>query len=713
MSCLGLDMAKFFHLWCFIVTVECNSAYFGASGAEESIPHLLYDHASGCVLYSFGETPIELEIVFQNGSSTWITSQYEAVDGCCAASARVVTPGGSVLQVADTFANATKAGFRLDRSIQVVSASPDEAGFSSRVSIIRSSEQICPDAPAATDAEFFMPGVWYRRNEGAVPPGSLAGDSQAATILVREDRLALPLVSVRDPASGSVLELVHANPDGGSFAGETRASRVTDARLQFGSLGVVRSRYGASDLSVVFQFPGSEGDRTYLPGSDDGWANRSHPMQTGFAQHRYSLRVSLEPEWGGRGASFGGAVLATWSRAFCEASPRPPRANRTLVYRASVDLLAQYTRNYSGVPLVPFRANLPDGVVDDTSSLFGFVGKAPSAAALLLRDAVDTGNAARRDAAERVLDFWASRAATDSGVPRAWFNVAGPDSITWRQDSVYMGHVRILSEGSRGALRAWSVEPERGTAWFDLARGLGDFLLSVQSPDGSILGSWGWNGSALANFTDATAHPVPFLVDLHNATGELKYLDAAVRAGEFAAQQVGLSFRYIGGTCDHNNVLDKEAGVLAMQAFLALWRATGNRSWIEPAVQAATFAATWTYAWDVPAVPDDPDVVYPRKRTALGASTIATGHSGVDNFMASAVRDYESLAQASGEPFFAKFASFLADATMQVVDWDGALGYAFPGLMNEAVTFAPPRGHGVRKWLPWLTVAVLDPMVKF
>ena len=54
-----------------------------------------------------------------------------------------------------------------------------------------------------------------------------------------------------------------------------------------GSLGVVRSRYGASDLSVVFQFPGSEGDRTYLPGSDDGWANRSHPMQTGSAQHHY------------------------------------------------------------------------------------------------------------------------------------------------------------------------------------------------------------------------------------------------------------------------------------------------------------------------------------------------------------------------------------------------------------------------------------------
>jgi hypothetical protein len=47
----------------------------------------------------------------------------------------------------------------------------------------------------------------------------------------------------------------------------------------------------------------------------------------------------------------------------------------------------------------------------------------------------------------------------------------------------------------------------------------------------------------------------------------------------------------------------------------------------------------------------------------------------------------------------------------QVMDWDGALGYGHPGLMNEAVNFAPRRGHGVAKWLPWLTCAVLEPMV--
>ena len=52
------------------------------------------------------------------------------------------------------------------------------------------------------------------------------------------------------------------------------------------------------------------------------------------------------------------------------------------------------------------------------------------------------------------------------------------------------------------------------------------------------------------------------------------------------------------------------------------------------------------------------------------------------------------------------------DATKQSMDWDNSLGYAKPGLMNEAFTLCVPRAHGVDKWLPWLTVAVLDPMLR-
>ena len=81
--------------------------------------------------------------------------------------------------------------------------------------------------------------------------------------------------------------------------------------------------------------------------------------------------------------------------------------------------------------------------------------------------------------------------------------------------------------------------------------------------------------------------------------------------------------------------------------------------------------------------------------------------------MAIAVFDYYRLYRITGDIHFYRFAEFLQHSTKQVMDWDGSLGYGHPGLMNEATTFAPRRGHGVSKWLPWLTVAVLEPMIKF
>ena len=50
--------------------------------------------------------------------------------------------------------------------------------------------------------------------------------------------------------------------------------------------------------------------------------------------------------------------------------------------------------------------------------------------------------------------------------------------------------------------------------------------------------------------------------------------------------------------------------------------------------------------------------------------------------------------------------------TKQMLDWDGTLGYASPGLQNEALSLPPLRGHGVAHWLPWLGVAQLEPLLR-
>ncbi len=50
--------------------------------------------------------------------------------------------------------------------------------------------------------------------------------------------------------------------------------------------------------------------------------------------------------------------------------------------------------------------------------------------------------------------------------------------------------------------------------------------------------------------------------------------------------------------------------------------------------------------------------------------------------------------QATGDSHYALFAAFLKTATRQVMDWDGGLGYALRGLMNE-----------VRRWAAVLLAA--------
>jgi hypothetical protein len=160
-------------------------------------------------------------------------------------------------------------------------------------------------------------------------------------------------------------------------------------------------------------------------------------------------------------------------------------------------------------------------------------------------------------------------------------------------------------------------------------------------------------------------------------------------------------------------VPDKEAGWLAAQAFIALFTMTGDEAWLAPAAQAASYAETFVYAWDVP-IPctQTPPTVYPCRRTTLGASIIATGQSGADNFLSVSSADYKRLGGWLNDDHFRKFGHFLEQTTSQVTDWDGTLGYALPGLMTEATTLSVRRGAGVAAWLPWLTANLLLPIVE-
>jgi len=77
-----------------------------------------------------------------------------------------------------------------------------------------------------------------------------------------------------------------------------------------------------------------------------------------------------------------------------------------------------------------------------------------------------------------------------------------------------------------------------------------------------------------------------------------------LKAGEFCWNSSQSSGVFIGGTIDNPNVIDKEAGTISLEAYLALYRYTSDKRWLDRAIMAGNFAETWVYIWDVP-IPED------------------------------------------------------------------------------------------------------------
>jgi hypothetical protein len=304
--------------------------------------------------------PLQIEVVAADGSSHWIRKGYDVVEasGHGHATGEVTTPGGARLVVVDQFDRAEESGgFTFNRTVSVLDGGDDEVAFGSRFSLGRT--------VSAHELSVFIPGVWYgNRSHEATPPGALAGDVDAAAILVREDRLPLPMVVAYDPHSVALC-LSHERPNGSTFMGDVGTQRIVDSRMQFGSIGVLQGQTPKTErestVEIAFQYPGSEGSRTYIGRSgneqSDGWANRSHPLHVDAGPHTYVLRFTVHGAEVKR-TTFAQVIQSSWRNAFDHANPQPPRADADKAFQASLDLLDTISQTYHGTPSVPFATSV-------------------------------------------------------------------------------------------------------------------------------------------------------------------------------------------------------------------------------------------------------------------------------------------------------------------------------------------------------------------
>ncbi len=569
-----------------------------------------------------------------------------------------------------------------------------------------------------TDAQWFAPGVLYGgfANLSANAIGGRAYYRPGGyTVRIREDRLPAPLILAHFD-DGSSLAVLNPAPRGGTTtadANDVLSVPLVDERFQFGAIGGLE-RDGT--LAVGYWFPGSEGEVTYAGNTYPGGQlhqlrPRYHPIRDGLTQ-RYEVLFQL-----GHQERFVDAYPRAWRRAWEALRPEPASVDLTSARRAIVDVLAHNVIEKEGRAGIP---NYLDVLVKSTppegqNMVLGFTGKNLEAAQFLLREAeMDTGSRGlklRGMAETMITSFLSLKVAPPEG--EGFHLGTGRPVCALGRPEVYL---RSFGDDLKALLKAYQREKRSGREhgdWLAWCRAFGDWLLTQEQKGGGFPRSWmPGTGEVIAASPNSSYNAVSLLVLLSKATGDTRYLNAAVRAADFCWSNGQSQGRFVGGTIDNPDVLDKEAATLSLEAYLHLHEATGDPKWLPRAVAAAQFAETWIYCWNVPMPADDDDSHRHWKQgvSTVGLQLISTGHSLVDAYMAFDVDEYARLAKLTGDRHYLDVACLLLHNTKSMLALPGrTFDLGEPGWQQEHWSLAPRRGYGLhRGWLPWVATSQLN-----
>ncbi len=633
--------------------------------------------------------------------------------------ARVKSGNGSVFTVEDKYTLLTDDVFVIYRDVTVNRAGTGDAGFASTVSFLPKQSSASQE-----DYEYFIPSILYR-NTSEVRETSIGADLNVDRMYVKETRSGLPLAMLREKASGNTLTLMHYKPlidvknnPGGGVPGE-----VND-ELQYGSIG-----YSIQPiLSVDFCYPCAEGPRTYDVARRKGsppsvWSKRYHQVREGN-QHNYA--IALLPD---KNNTYQEAMITSFRTAFSVENPEIVLMDMSAIYDQNMDLFKAEYREYGTGAVqsagLPWSLDLPGGANrEGVSFQMGFVGQQMAVGYHMYRYGLDNKDAETRRKGKAMVDFWVSDAIMNTYFPTVWWDPANNETAGQRRD--YPSFLRCFVDGMEGLLDACRISAAYGESqkkWDEALRRVASHLVEKQNEDGSFYRAYKTNGEVETGGDRNTRGTsklntpltVRFLVKMHEHTGEEKYKEAAIRAADFSYNELYLKLgKYVGGTPDNPNTVDKEAAIYALYCFNAAHTLTGDAKYLKAAEHAACSAMSWTYCYDF-AIPNRNEEDARKnpftKGGIVGFSIIATGHSGADNFISYMFYEMYTLYVKTGNAHYLHMARLLQNNTKSNTDFDGRMGYKYRAFMPEATNVADLAFRSVSVWLPWASIANIEPII--
>lgn len=703
--------------WCLQTNAITNEEYILSINKSGGVELLC-----GNDTMAFSHSPVTL--AYKNAVDSSVVgikrpySHVEPLDGGrMRCTSHLVMADGTEFDVVDTYSTGPDNVFIMDRNVAAVRI-PE----SSRANGFRTSYLL--DIDVEDGAEWFIPSIIYRDTK-YMRRGAVASTVDSSGMYVKETRTGLPLAMVRDSVSGNTIALMHLNPQigvgdnpGGGADGEI------NSELKYGSLGYV----DGEAVTVGYNYPCIEGPRTYEPLAG---GRRSHAFTERFhnvldkKDHAYKLAIIP-----GRYGDYNSAMTSSYMTAYKIESPAIYKVDMDAIYRQNIELLNAEWRSMGTGKIkaagLPWSLDLPDGKnTEGVSFQMGFVGQQISVGYHLYRYGFEHADSVMMKKGETIIDFWTSDAVNSTYFPTVWWDPADDDLGGRRRE--YPSFLRCMADGMEGLLDACSYASKIGCPkpeWESVLRTVVGRLVEKQNSDGSFFRAYRTDGS-VEEGGDRNTHgksvmnthiPVRLLARMYAYTGDINYKKAALAAAEFAYDvfYTGMG-KYVGGTPDNPNTVDKEAAIYALYCFNAAHDISGDSKYLKAAEHAAVNAMSWTYCYDF-AIPNRDEWDKARnpfsKGGILGFSIIATGHSGADNFISYMCHEMFRLYVKTGNETYRQMASFLLNNTKLNTDYDGRMGYKYRAFMPEATSVADFAFRSVSLWLPWSSIANIDPLVK-
>ncbi len=343
----------------------------------------------------------------------------------------------------------------------------------------------------------------------------------------------------------------------------------------------------------------------------------------------------------------------------------------------------------------------------------GWCGQNISIACSMLWDYLKNGDKESLDKGMTTLDCWADNCRLPNGLFVTHFD-AIQEKRACNLDACNLGTTAL------NYFQAYELARECGydrPQYRELAFGILDFALNDQQADGCYARGWTFEGECIYREGTVGCFLLPAMLEAYKVSGDKKYLESGIRAYNHYVRELHENGYTTAGALD-TWCIDKESAITLLRSSLRLYGLTGEKAYLDDAIQTSYYLSTWLWHYDGVYPAGDAFTEYGFH--TFGGTSVSVQHHHLDYYAALWIPEWMELAELTGDRQWQEKAravwnnccQLISDGTLKVNNrlrplgsqneayFESSWGFGY-GFSKEQATTVPPvvRTDRINDWL--------------